>query len=70
MDPNIALVEFLNACVASDATSALESIDALTNWIARGGSLPEVQRTVPGQLIHQVDQAQMGRVFVIPWKPG
>jgi hypothetical protein len=40
MDPNTTLQRLLEACHDNDREKALEAIEALQGWLARGGFVP------------------------------
>lgn len=44
MDPNQALADLLDACEKGDREQALESLENLQDWLAKGGFFPEVKR--------------------------
>ena len=45
MDPNQTLSDLLYLLSEGDRDAALIALDALGDWIAKGGFLPEVKRT-------------------------
>lgn len=44
MDPNQALADLLDACEKGDRLQALEALENLQDWLAKGGFFPEVKR--------------------------
>jgi hypothetical protein len=43
MDPTATLGSLLEACLDSDREQAIEAVDALREWIRRGGFLPPAE---------------------------
>lgn len=48
MDPTQALSEALTALLDGDRETAVDSLEALTGWLSRGGFLPDVDSAIVG----------------------
>lgn len=54
MDPQAALHQLLEAIHDQDRDRAIDHLEALTQWITRGGFLPTVHAVQPNGLIRTV----------------
>lgn len=44
MDPNQTLADLLDACEKGNREQAFASLEALLDWLSKGGCFPEVKR--------------------------